>query len=519
MDATIYVNPSIRHGEIHRHIYGYFLEHTANAIYGGMYDPASPLSDERGFRTDILEAARRLRVPILRWPGGNFASAYHWRDGVGPKEMRPRRLEITWSNTGASPYPIEESNHFGTNEFVAYCRAIGADPYINFNSASGDFTDAMRWMEYCNYAGDTEMARLRRAHGCEQPHGVTYWGIGNEVWGQWQVGYRTAAEYGTLARDIGHFARHVDPAAKVLVVGWLDPKWNLEVLEKTAQVADYLTVHLYTRTDFRMGVDDYYQSLGGSVGFEEMLRSVTGQVQGFLRANRIDRSIALSVDEWNLSHRGKGGSTRLTPAGEIEQTPPEAGGRQSPRTLMDALFVAGTLNGFHRLASSVKMANYVQMVNNHAPLLVRGSQLVKTPVYHVMDWYRNVLGEVAIGAHVDSERRAVRTNVGRLEWDVELPLVDATATLSGDGTELALAVVNRNREQPADCRLQFGGLELPDQGELRLLTGDSPYAQNTFEAPDAVTPHTGVLTGNTVSVPPHSLAVIRWRLAPHSHTA
>ena len=185
--ARIGIDLNRRIGKVDRRIFGNFIEHLGRCIYGGIYEEGSPLSDTAGFRRDVLDAVRPLRVPVLRWPGGNFVSGYHWLDGVGPAADRPRRMELAGH--------AEESNRFGTNEFIQYCRAIGAEPYICVNMGSGTMDEAQAWLEYCNGTGNTYWANLRRQHGYPEPHRVHYWGLGNEMYGGWQIGSLSAEDY------------------------------------------------------------------------------------------------------------------------------------------------------------------------------------------------------------------------------------------------------------------------------------------------------------------------------------
>jgi alpha-L-arabinofuranosidase len=181
-----------RLGTVDRRIFGQFIEHIGRCIYGGVYDEGSPLADARGFRRDVLDAARPLRIPILRWPGGNFVSGYHWLDGVGPRDRRPRRSELAWY--------AEESNRFGTDEFIEYCRVLGTEPFICVNMGSGTMDEAQAWVEYCNGTGNTSWANLRRQHGHAEPYRVRYWGLGNEMYGGWQIGNMNAHDYVKKAR-------------------------------------------------------------------------------------------------------------------------------------------------------------------------------------------------------------------------------------------------------------------------------------------------------------------------------
>src|SRR5215475_4742298 len=185
--TRVTVDPVRSLGTLSPHVFGGFVEHLGRCIYGGVYDEGSDLADERGFRRDVLDLLRELRVGVLRWPGGNFVSNYHWADGIGPKDARPRRPDLAWGN--------EESNRFGTDEFLAYCSELGTDPYICLNMGSGTLAEALAWVEYCNSARNTHWAGERRLGGRDEPYGVRYWGLGNEMYGPWQVGMMTAEEY------------------------------------------------------------------------------------------------------------------------------------------------------------------------------------------------------------------------------------------------------------------------------------------------------------------------------------
>jgi alpha-N-arabinofuranosidase len=226
--AHIGIDLARRIGTVDRRIFGSFIEHLGRCIYGGVYEEGSPLSDTRGFRKDVLDAARGLRIPILRWPGGNFVSGYHWLDGVGPRDKRPRRTELAWD--------AEESNRFGTNEFIEYCRVLGTEPYICVNMGSGTMDEAQAWVEYCNGTGNTAWADLRRQHGYPEPHRVRYWGLGNEMYGSWQIGNTSAHDYVKKARAFALMMKRTDPSIQLIGCGhngWSE--WDEIVLSGLAE--------------------------------------------------------------------------------------------------------------------------------------------------------------------------------------------------------------------------------------------------------------------------------------------
>ena len=231
-----------RIGGIDRNIFGGFVEHLGRCVYGGIFEPGSPLAGPDGLRTDVLEAARRLGYSNIRYPGGNFVSAYRWRDGVGPVEDRPVRSDPAWDAV--------DPNSFGTNEFIGFCQALGAEPYFVVNAGDGDMREARDWVEYCNGTTPTALTRLREAHGFPEPHRIRYWGIGNEVDGEWQVGFKTPAEYARAYHEFAKVMRWVDPSIKLIasaVSYWDgDPVERIQaLLEEAPDHIDYLSIHWY----------------------------------------------------------------------------------------------------------------------------------------------------------------------------------------------------------------------------------------------------------------------------------
>ena len=232
---------------VDRRILGGFAEHLGRCVYGGIYDEGSPLADERGFRKDVIEAVRRLRPPVLRWPGGNFVSGYHWTDGIGPKENRPRRMELAWRT--------EESNRFGTDEFLAFCEAVGAEPYLCVNMGTGTMDEAMAWVEYCNGTGDTEWANRRRENGHEEPYRVRYWGLGNEMYGPWQIGQKTAEDYVKEARQWAKVLTWTDPSIELVSCGengWSE--WDDIVI---SGLAEFVRWHIREHIPERVGLPGF----------------------------------------------------------------------------------------------------------------------------------------------------------------------------------------------------------------------------------------------------------------------
>jgi alpha-N-arabinofuranosidase len=240
-----FVNLNYPIGDLSPLVFSHFIEHMHRCMYGGVYEENSPLSDSRGIRQDVFRAAQKLRMGNLRWPGGNFVSGYHWEDGIGPKESRPARMELAWHGI--------ETNQFGTDEFIQYCRELGTEPYICVNLGTGSLDEARNWVEYCNGTSNTYYANLRRKNGHPEPYGVKYWGLGNEMYGPWQQSTRSAQEYADYAREAGKLMKWVDPTIQLVGCGRDGiSEWDWTVLQTLAPIIDYYSIHIYT------GSDDYY---------------------------------------------------------------------------------------------------------------------------------------------------------------------------------------------------------------------------------------------------------------------
>lgn len=534
--AVITIDRHHRIGRVDPMIYGHFLESNFYGnIEGGVFDEGSSLAlggstAVNGLRSDVIELCRNLGVPIVRWPGGNFTSAYHWEDGIGPRDTRPRRLDLTWGG--------EESNRFGTDEFLAWCAEVGTEPLLVHSCRSVD--DAVRWVEYTNYGGDTAYARARAANGHPEPYGVRYWGIGNEVYGPWQMGHRSAEAYAADAREHARFMRMVDPELKLIGVGTAREEWMRPVLAHTGQLMDYLSLHLYgAATHLATRPDDageYDAMVAQSLYFEQQIAAFSEMISTIAGELGIERPLSIALDEWNMRHlepaewpeprRGDDGGVapRETP---VATRPELRVNRYSPRTLADALFYAGVFHGLHRLSGleiAPTMANTVNLINANALIAVRPGGALGTATYHVWDLYQNHLGPVALPVRVDGPVRRAPIRQGAQQHDGEflvqngiVPHLDAIATTSADRGSLQLVVINRHSEDPIDCRLITDDGLLPSRADMITIgAGEADlYATNSFDDPQRVAlRHRG-----SVEIPadgfrfePHSITALRFDL-------
>jgi alpha-N-arabinofuranosidase len=491
--AQIKVDLDRKLGLVDRRIFGSFIEHLGRCIYGGVYEPGSKLADENGFRRDVLDAARGLRIPLLRWPGGNFVSGYHWTDGIGPPEKRPRRSELAWH--------AEESNLFGTDEFIRYCRALGTEPYICVNMGSGTMDEAQAWVEYCNGTGNTYWANLRRANGSDEPYNVKLWGLGNELYGSWQIGSTNAEDYVKKGRQFAAVMRLTDPTIELVScgqVGWTD--WDRIVIDGLAQFVRYHSIHIYT------GNTDYYTHVLEPHKSDQALRICESLIERTRLAQKIDHPIGIAYDEWNVWYR-----TRRTQ--ELRNA-----GLEEQYDLSDALAVATFLNIFIRHCRSVELANYAQMVNVIAPIFTRPDGMFLQTVYHPLRLYAEHAQAVALDAFVDSPALDV-PNVSPEVRDLgPFQSLDVSTTVDGDGREMCITVVNRHRDQAVTANVDVLGRTFDGPADIHEVNAEDVSATNSFEQPELV----GVRSRQLESAenrlehtfPAHSLTVIRARLSP-----
>jgi alpha-N-arabinofuranosidase len=478
-------------GTLDRRIFGSFTEHLGRCVYGGIFDEGSPLAGSEGFRADVLGAARDLGVSNVRWPGGNFVSGYHWTDGIGVVGARPRRPELAWHS--------EESNRFGTDEFMAWCAAVGVEPVICLNMGTGTMDEAMAWVEYCNGAGDTYWANLRRANGHAEPYGVRYWGLGNEMYGDWQIGQRSAADYATQARQWAKALKLLDPGIRLVSCGQTGvDDWDRIVIDALARYVDLHSIHLYT------GSPDYWSNVLAP-HYAERALGITGALIDRARyLQQIDHEIAVAYDEWNVWYR--------TDDGRLEER----------YNLADALAVATYLNVFVRQSRLVRMANLAQLVNVIAPIVTSPDGLFLQSIYHPFQLMASLSRSVAIDTFADAGTHDHQDRAGErwshLVSDLgPFQLLDVAATRDVEGRRLTISVVNRDPGQSLATRVNLRGAEATGTMVVHEVNADEPGAVNSFEQPQNVSAHNSKqeVGGEHIDVTfsPHSFTVLEVQLA------
>ncbi|MGQ9673985.1 MAG: alpha-N-arabinofuranosidase [Candidatus Aminicenantales bacterium] len=471
-------------GEIDPRIYGNFIEHLGRCIYGGIYDPASPRADEDGFRKDVVEATQRLKVTILRWPGGNFASGYHWEDGIGPKETRPKRIDLAW---GAI-----EPNLIGTDEYIRFCRKVGAEPYICINLGTGTWDEAKYWVEYCNRESGTHYADLRRKNGAEKPHQVTYWALGNEMDGSWQMGHRSAEDYGKFALEAAKLMKWVDPKIKLVACGsshfgsnWVD--WNRIVLSYLVDYADYIALHTYLGNRR----NNYYHFLAQTTDVDARIKVTEGLIREALLKSKRKEPIYIAFDEWNVWYR----------AGVRERL-------EETYNLEDALVVALFLNTFVRNADIVKIANLAQLVNVIAPIRADEKGLWLQTIYHPLYLFANNCFGKSLDVFVESETY----DAGDYK---NIPYLDVSATYQAEKKELILNVVNRHKDKDLEAEVlgqerQFSGMAIIEEVNGPDIKAENSLTEQRVKISTKETPISG--SRFRYRFPAHSFTMIRAKL-------
>lgn len=488
MNYKIKVDAERRIGQIHGNIYGHFVEHLGRCIYGGIYEEDSPVSDERGFRKDVLEAVKNIKCPLLRWPGGNFASNYHWKDGIGPKDERPVRFDLAWNK--------EETNRFGTDEFIEYCRAIGAEPYICVNIGTGNLDEAIHWLEYCNSTGNSYYAKLRAKNGHPEPYQVKYWGVGNENYGEWQVGYRSAKEYAKVLREYAYFMKVVDPTIKIIAVGADEPEWDLEVVKTAGKYIDYISNHQY------LGSDDYYETVASVYWVKKRLEVLKSVIEIAQPSMKEEEKVKIALDEWNIWYRGN-------QENDLEEN----------YALKDGLFAAGVFITMHKLCQSVTMANLAQLVNVLGAIHTDRKGLYLTPIYRAFELFVNHTGEIVLDVLINSESYNIEGKAFLDERKFKLsnvPYLDASATLSRSKDKLYIAAVNYHLEKDIECPIFLEGFSPSAQAKVYELNGPDVMAVNDFDNPKRISIKDktikNISPGFSYVFPAHSATIIELKL-------
>ena len=497
--AKIKIDRDYRIGEIDRRIYGSFIEHIGRAVYGGIYDPGHPLADDMGFRRDVMQLVRELQVPVVRYPGGNFVSGYNWEDGIGPKELRPKRPELAWFAV--------ENNQFGTDEFCEWARRTGTDVMMAVNLGTRGADAARNLLEYCNFPGGTYWSDLRRKNGYPAPHNVMLWNLGNELDGPWQIGHKTAEEYGRLASETAKVMRWLDPRIELAVCGSSNSgmstcyEWESTVLEHSYDFVDYISMHQYYGNPDNERIEDY---LANTLDMDNYIKSIAATCDYIKAKKRSKKNIFISFDEWNVWYHARPQNAKAI---KWQEGPAF---NEDIYNFEDALLAGGMLICLLRHADRVKVACQAQLVNVIAPIMTENNgRLWKQTIYYPY-LHASIYGRgTALNLVLESPRFDTKNHGS-------VAALDAVAVESEDRKFLTIFALNKSGEAlESECTLR----DYPDASvdDLLVMTSDDPGKINSVDQPDAIIPRHSkayALDGPllTIQIPAYSWNVMRIKL-------
>jgi alpha-L-arabinofuranosidase len=497
LKARVIAHRDFAISDIDRRLFGAFVEHMGRCVYTGIFEPSHPAADAKGFRQDVADLTKELGVTIVRYPGGNFLSGYNWEDGVGPVADRPRRLDLAWFST--------ESNAFGINEFIDWCRKTGVEPMVGVNLGTRGVDEARRLVEYCNHPSGSELSELRRKHGYDRPHDVKFWCLGNEMDGPWQIGAKTAREYGRLALETAKAMRWVDRSVELAACGSSNrematyARWEYEVLDHCFDYVDFISLHTY----FTNPHDSTEEFLGNIELLDFFIKEVASIADAVAATRRSPKRIMLSLDEWNVWYKARSSADMRKP-----------GWPEHPRLIEevynveDALLVGGALITLLNNCDRVKAACMAQLVNIIGPIMTEPGGPA---------WRQTIFHPFALTAR-HAKGRVLRTlassptYAGKVAPDA--PYLRASVTEDERNGQVAVFALNRHLREEMDLEVVLGGFG----GDRRITTAlqvSNPNikAVNAKDQPNNVIPQPikSILIENHVikaKLPPGSWSVI-----------
>jgi len=479
MDSKISIDIRKVKGQVDKRIYGQFIEHLGRCIYGGIWvGEDSQIPNIEGYRKDVLEAIKAIAPTVVRWPGGNFSSGYHFEDGIGPRDKRPIRYDLAWG--------VEESNQFGTDEFIRWCNLVGAEPFIVVNAGNGSPEEAARWVEYCNRKGKSYYAALRAKYGHAEPYGVKLWGIGNEAYGSWQIGFAIdPKDFAKRTIEFSNEMKKVDSSIELVAVGSGNPEWDIEMVKTAGNWFDYLSIHRYDNP-YSMS---YYEYMALQIEIENWLREIYRNIKVAEKLGKIHKNIKISFDEWNIWY------PEAKPVLHHQVT-----------SVKDGLYTAMVLNSLHRLYDIVSISTFAQTVNV-LPLIYTsddGSMFVN-PQYLAFKLFSQNKCEKVLEVTLESPKYK-SSKFG------EVPYLDVTASYENSSGKVCVYIVNRNEKESLSCEIHLNG-SYSGLFQLSSFSGESPEDKNSFDEPNKVT----ITSSNvekffngkiTLNLNPHSVNVV-----------
>ena len=457
--------------KVDERIYGSFLEHMGRAVYEGVYQPECKFADEQGIRTDVAELVKELGVTTVRYPGGNIVSAYDWEDGVGPKELRPVRLDAAWQNL--------EDNSFGTNEFMDWTKKTNTTPMMAVNLGTRGVADAMHLLEYCNFPSGTYYSDMRIKHGYKKPHDIKLWCLGNEMDGPWQIGHRNAHEYGTIAAQTAKVMKDIDPSIELAACGSAGiilptfGSWDATVADHCYRYIDYLSMHTYYNNR-NVTLDDTRDFLGHALTFDSQIHSVIAACDYAGAVNKSKKKLNLSIDEWNVVYR---------PHGKV---PADARWTKAPHqiedvyNLEDALLVGTMFMTMINRSDRVKVACQAQLVNVIAPIMTSDNASWKQTIFYPYKHCSKYGRGVTLRTVVECDKYDSKNHT-------DVPYIATSVVYDEEKEQVVIFAVNRDLDD--DCALESDLRQFKDYKLDRhiVVNHEDIKAVNTEENPNNVT--------------------------------
>lgn len=499
MKAKLILNKDFAVGKVDERIFGSFIEHLGRAVYNGIYEPTHKTADDQGFRTDVIDMVKQLNVPIVRYPGGNFVSGYNWEDGIGDKSKRPRRAELAWHTI--------ETNEVGIDEFQEWAKRAGTKVMQAVNLGTRGAEEARQLLEYCNFPQGTYYSDLRRANGFEEPFDIKVWCLGNEMDGSWQIGAKTAEEYGRIACETAKIMKELDPSIELVACGSSSiqmptfGKWEATILENTYEYVDYLSLHNY----YGNRDNDTSSYLACSLDMDKFIKSVAAICDYVKAVKHSDKTMYLSFDEWNVWFHSDEADKKL----ERWQIAPHQ--LEDIYNFEDSLVVGCLLITLLKNCDRVKMACLAQLVNVIAPIMTENggstwAQTIFYPFMHASNYGRGT----ALAPVIQCDKYSTK-NIK------DIPYVETIGILNEEEKELTVFAVNRSLEDSIDLSIDLRDFENAKLIEHLVLEHDDMKAANTAKQPNQVVPHANGITKLSkneaiASLNKHSWNVIRFKI-------
>lgn len=491
MKAKMTIAKEFKVGKIDNRIYGSFIEHLGRAVYGGIYDPTHPLADEQGFRTDVIDLVKELNVPIVRYPGGNFVSGYNWEDGIGPVQNRPKRLDLAWGTT--------EPNYVGLNEFMSWCRKANSDCMMAVNLGTRGVEEARNIVEYTNHKGGTYWSDLRKSHGVAEPWNVKLWCLGNEMDGRWQMGAKTAADYGKIANEASKMMKWTDDTIETVLCGSSSRQsptfgqWEETALDIAYDSIDYVSLHQY----YGNQANDTPSFLAKTLELEEFIYSVICVCDYVKAKKRTKKTINLSFDEWNVWYHSNN-----VPYERWSYAPPRL---EDIYNFEDALLVGSMMITLLRHCDRIKIACLAQLVNVIAPIFTEdGGRVFKQTIFYPFEHMSNYGRGYALNPIINCPKYDCREFT-------DVPYLEAIAAMSEDEQSVAIFCVNKSQDESAVLDVNLMDFDGFKPIEFISMDGCSKDDVNGFDG-EAVCPHINPLPTVDGSILTAELKPFSWNV-------